>query len=69
LAVYDIKEVRNDIYLTLVEGVYEKGSKTAQKNIEVVVTAFNSDGGMIEVSIFITCCRFSYYTFLNRKVR
>jgi len=52
-----------------VEGVYEKGSKKAQKNIEIVVTAFNSDGGMIEVSIFITCCKFSYYTFLNRKVR
>ena len=48
-------EVRNDIYLTLVEGVYEKGSKTAQKNIEVVVTAFNSDGGMIESCIYHGC--------------
>ena len=47
------------------EGVFERGSKKAQKNIEVDVTIFNSDGNMIEVSIFITCCKFSYYTFLN----
>jgi len=51
------------------EGVFERGNKKAQKNIEVVVTVFSSDGSMIEVSIFITCCKFSYYTFLKRKVR
>lgn len=51
------------------EGVFERGSKKAQKNIEVVVTVLKSDGNMIEVSIVSTCCKFSYYTCINRKVR
>ena len=43
-------DLRNDLYLTLTRGDFEKGAKTAAKNIEVRVAMFDSEGNIIRVS-------------------
>ncbi|CAC5402947.1 DOCK3 [Mytilus coruscus] len=48
-------EVRNDIYLTLSEAQFERGNKKSQKNVEVVVTVFNSKGKVVEGCIHHGC--------------
>ncbi|XP_008197863.2 dedicator of cytokinesis protein 1 isoform X2 [Tribolium castaneum] len=37
-------DVRNDLYLTLIKGEFSKGSKTCDKNVEVVVRVCNEEG-------------------------
>ncbi|XP_066248093.1 dedicator of cytokinesis protein 1 isoform X1 [Euwallacea similis] len=37
-------DVRNDLYLTLVNGEFSKGNKTSEKNVEVVVKVCNEEG-------------------------
>ncbi|XP_071162209.1 dedicator of cytokinesis protein 4-like isoform X6 [Mytilus edulis] len=48
-------EVRNDIYLTLSEAQFERGNKKSQKNVEVVVTVYNSKGKVVEKCIHHGC--------------
>uniref|UniRef100_A0A8C3CLX6 Dedicator of cytokinesis 1 n=1 Tax=Cairina moschata TaxID=8855 RepID=A0A8C3CLX6_CAIMO len=45
-------DVRNDIYVTLVQGDFDKGSKTTAKNVEVTVSVYDEDGKRLEVLIF-----------------
>ncbi|XP_058882191.1 dedicator of cytokinesis protein 1 isoform X1 [Acipenser ruthenus] len=45
-------DVRNDIYVTLVQGDFEKGSKTTQKNVEVTMSVYDEDGKRLENVIF-----------------
>ncbi|XP_030761843.1 dedicator of cytokinesis protein 1 isoform X2 [Sitophilus oryzae] len=40
-------DVRNDLYLTLLNGEFTKGSKTSDKNVEVVVKVCNEKGQQI----------------------
>ncbi|XP_076266832.1 dedicator of cytokinesis protein myoblast city isoform X3 [Rhynchophorus ferrugineus] len=40
-------DVRNDLYLTLLNGEFTKGSKTSEKNVEVVVKVYNDKGQVI----------------------
>ena len=42
-------DVRNDLYVTLQRGEFEKGNKTAGKNIEVKVTVLDKCGNIIKV--------------------
>ena len=42
--------LRNDLYLTLKVGEFDKGSKSAQKNIEVKMTVIDKEGDQIRVS-------------------
>lgn len=42
-------DVRNDIYVTLVQGDFDKGSKTTPKNVEVTMSVFDEDGKKLEV--------------------
>lgn len=42
-------DVRNDIYLTLVQGDFDKGSKTTPKNVEVTMSVYDEDGKKLEV--------------------
>lgn len=44
-------DVRNDLYLTLINGEFSKGSKTSEKNVEVVVKVCNEKGQTIPVSL------------------
>ncbi|XP_068610915.1 dedicator of cytokinesis protein 1 [Brachionichthys hirsutus] len=45
-------DVRNDIYVTLVQGDFDKGSKTKPKNVEVIVSVYDEDGKKLESVIF-----------------
>ena len=45
-------DLRNDLYLTLVRGEFERGSKTAGKNIEVRVVVLDSEGN---IQVIIVC--------------
>uniref|UniRef100_A0A452HLB8 C2 DOCK-type domain-containing protein n=1 Tax=Gopherus agassizii TaxID=38772 RepID=A0A452HLB8_9SAUR len=45
-------DVRNDIYVTLVQGDFDKGSKTTAKNVEVTVSVYDEDGKRLENVIF-----------------
>ena len=41
---------RNDIYVTLESGSFSKGTKTAERNVEVLVNVVDSRGTLIPVS-------------------
>jgi len=41
---------RNDVYITLERGEYDKGTKTAQRNIEVCVVVVRDDGEVKKAS-------------------
>lgn len=43
-------DVRNDIYLTLQGGDFDKYNKTTQKNVEVIMCVCDEDGKVIQVS-------------------
>lgn len=42
-------DVRNDIYVTLVQGDFDKGNKTRHKNVEMIMSVFDEDGKKLEV--------------------
>jgi dedicator of cytokinesis protein 3 len=43
-------DVRNDLYVTLDKGEFERGGKSTGKNIEVTVTVLDQSGAPLEVS-------------------
>ena len=43
-------DARNDIYVTLDGGSFSKGTKTAERNVEVVVNVVDKSGTVIPVS-------------------
>nr|XP_025974743.1 dedicator of cytokinesis protein 2-like [Dromaius novaehollandiae] len=45
-------DVRNDIYLTLVQGEFDKGSKKTQKNVEVTVCVCDEAGSVVPNVIY-----------------
>ncbi|EMP29834.1 Dedicator of cytokinesis protein 2 [Chelonia mydas] len=45
-------DIRNDIYLTLVQGEFDKGNKKTQKNVEVTVCVCDETGSMMQNVIF-----------------
>uniref|UniRef100_A0A8C8E8N0 Dedicator of cytokinesis 2 n=1 Tax=Otus sunia TaxID=257818 RepID=A0A8C8E8N0_9STRI len=45
-------DVRNDIYLTLVQGEFDKGSKKTQKNVEVTVCVCDESGSVVQNVIY-----------------
>lgn len=42
-------DVRNEIYITLMQGEFNKGSKTSEKNVEVTIQVCNQRGETLEV--------------------
>ncbi|MGH0149057.1 UNVERIFIED_CONTAM: hypothetical protein FKN15_052832 [Acipenser sinensis] len=44
-------DVRNDIYVTLVQGEFDKCNKTTQKNVEVTMVVCSEEGEVISVTI------------------
>lgn len=48
-------DVRNDIYVTLMQGELRRaaGGKVADKNVEVTITVCNQDGKTIPVNIVL----------------
>ena len=47
---FPLGEVRNDFYVTLKSAEFDRGNKTAQKNIEVKVTVYDREGHLIQVN-------------------
>uniref|UniRef100_A0A7N8XJJ8 Dedicator of cytokinesis 1 n=1 Tax=Mastacembelus armatus TaxID=205130 RepID=A0A7N8XJJ8_9TELE len=45
-------DVRNDIYVTLVQGDFDKGNKTTPKNVEVTMSIYDEEGKKLENVIF-----------------
>lgn len=43
-------DVRNDIYVTLIHGEFDKGKKKTPKNVEVTMSVFDEEGSLLEVS-------------------
>ena len=43
-------DARNDIYVTLETGSFSKGTKTAERNVEVIVNVMDKSGTIISVS-------------------
>ena len=57
---------RNDVYITLERGEYDKGTKTAQKNVEVAVVVVNDSGEIRQVSfVCISTIDCFFVTYLN----
>ncbi|KAI5167804.1 Dedicator Of Cytokinesis Protein 5 [Manis pentadactyla] len=44
-------DVRNDIYVTLIHGEFDKGKKKTPKNVEVTVSAHDEEGRLLEKAI------------------
>lgn len=42
--------VRNDIYVTLVQGEFDRGKKKTPKNVEVMVSVLDNEGNLMEVT-------------------
>lgn len=42
-------DIRNDLYLTLERGDFERGGKSVQKNIEVTMYVIYADGEVLKV--------------------
>ncbi|XP_076849032.1 dedicator of cytokinesis protein 5 isoform X2 [Brachyhypopomus gauderio] len=45
-------DVRNDIYVTLLQGEFDRGKKKTPKNVEVVMSVLDDEGKQIENAIF-----------------
>ncbi|KAM4032257.1 LOW QUALITY PROTEIN: dedicator of cytokinesis protein 1 [Anomaloglossus baeobatrachus] len=45
-------DVRNDIYVTMFQGDYDRGNKTTAKNVEVTMSVFDEDGKRLENVIY-----------------
>uniref|UniRef100_A0A8D3DSB5 Dedicator of cytokinesis 5 n=1 Tax=Scophthalmus maximus TaxID=52904 RepID=A0A8D3DSB5_SCOMX len=44
--------VRNDIYITLLQGEFDRGKKKTPKNVEVILTVHDDEGNPMEKAIF-----------------
>ncbi|XP_071068039.1 dedicator of cytokinesis protein 5 isoform X2 [Dasypus novemcinctus] len=44
-------DVRNDIYVTLIHGEFDKGKKKTPKNVEVTMSVYDEDGKRLEKAI------------------
>ncbi len=47
-------DVRNDIYITLLQGEFKRGGKTSDKNVEVTMCVCNEDGEVLQVGGCLT---------------
>ena len=44
-----VGDVRNDIYITLLQGEFKRGGKTSDKNVEVSMCVCNDQGDVLQV--------------------
>ena len=45
-------DVRNDFYIIFEKGEFDKGQKSAERNVEISLTVCNQDGKEVEVRLF-----------------
>lgn len=46
-------DVRNDLYLMLERGEFERGGKSTGKNIEVTILVLDAEGKVLEVELIL----------------
>lgn len=49
MSVFAAGEIRNDLYVTLERGEFEKGGKSVARNVEVTVYLLGADGQVLKV--------------------
>ena len=47
--------MRSDIYVTLEQGQFEKGTKRAERNVEVAISVCDERGEVMPVSSSVCC--------------
>lgn len=45
--------MRNDLFISLEKGEFEKGGKTVARNVEITVYALDADGQILRVNNFL----------------
>lgn len=63
-------EMRNDLYMTLEKGEFEKGGKSVARNVEITVYVLDADGQILKVNkhlYFLSCVVF-ITRFLSRRI-
>lgn len=53
-------DTRNDLYLSVERGEFERGGKSVQKNIEVTLYVLYADGDTLKVRPAPLCVRCNY---------
>lgn len=48
--------MRNDFYVTLLQGEFDRGKKKTPKNVEVILSVHDSEGNFMEVKRPTPCC-------------
>lgn len=48
--------MRNDLYITLEKGEFEKGGKSVARNVEITVYVLDIDGQILKVKILFFFC-------------
>lgn len=62
---YIAGDVRNDIYVTLIHGEFDKGKKKTPKNVEVTMSVHDEEGNILEVHTMTPkshCCHTLLYS-------
>ena len=49
-------EIRNDLYLTLDRGNFDRGGKTASRNVEVSLIVIDQTGKIVDNCIYYSAC-------------
>lgn len=52
--------MRNDLYITLEKGEFEKGGKSVARNVEVTIYALDADGQILKVCILFPLLSYEY---------
>lgn len=53
-------EMRNDLYVTLEKGEFEKGGKSVARNVEITVYVLDIDGQILKVKVpHLLCIHFA----------
>ena len=60
--------MRNDLYITLERGEFEKGGKSVARNVEVTVYVLDIDGQILKVTYTKDRCRLYVMVFMVSRI-
>lgn len=49
---YFTGEMRNDLYITIEKGEFEKGGKSVARNVQITMVIVNSEGHVLKVIVW-----------------
>lgn len=62
-------EMRNDLYVTLEKGEFEKGGKSVAKNVEITVYVLDIDGQVLKVKVLLIGKLPGFFCLLTAKMK